>query len=442
MTDVRVRRAPHGEGRVVVHVPGSKSIANRALVCGSLATGTTRLDNVPAGDDTRLLLEALRSLGVPSDPDAGGMRLTGPAVDGAGGATVDAGLGGTTARFLCALAAVRRGTTVVRGSARLLERPMGPLFEALERLGADVEEGGGGGVLARITGADLVGGSITVSTDVSSQFTSALMMIGPVMRDGLTIELRGEQRSRSYIDMTADVMRAFGASVDAGTEAIVVRPGRYQPQHYTVEADYSSAAFPVVAAALTGRALRVPGVSARSIQGDRRLLSLARQMACEVNVTDEGLLVDPLPDGAYPGFRLDLSNESDLVPPMTLGMLGATSTSSISGVGFIRGKESNRLEDFAAELRRCGLEVAATPDGLEISPTGSVRQVRLDPRDDHRLAMAFALVPLLTGRSTDAGTDRASTESVEILRSETVSKSWPGYWSDMAPFIDVESLPS
>lgn len=435
MTTVRVRRGPGRAERAVVEVPGSKSIANRALVCSALAAGTTRLTGLPPGDDTRLLLDALELLGVAIRSGDDHSAVTGPLGGNNETATVDAGHGGTTARFLCALAALRTGRTEIRGTARLLERPMDPLFRALRELGATVDEGRSGSVLATVSGGEVEGGSITVSANVSSQFASALMLVGPMLRRGLRLRLEGHQRSRSYVEMTAAVMRSFGASVECSATEIVVLPGGYSPRTFTVEADYSSAAFPVVAAVLTGRPLVVPGLPENSIQGDSRMRRIAESLACDVRVTDEGLCVAPRPGETFPGLDIDLSNESDLVPPLAIGLLGATSPSTIRGVGFIRGKESNRLEEFSEELARCGVEVRSFDDGLRIVPGTPTGPARLDPRNDHRLAMAFALLPLI-------GRPDGASAGIEIVHAETVTKSWPGYWSDMSPFFDVESLPS
>lgn len=438
MTDVRVSAVPNEAGPCVVRVPGSKSVANRALVCAALATGRSRLTGLPTGDDTRLLIAALRSLGLAVSIHGRETTIDGPLPGESLAATVDAGLGGTTARFLTAVAALRGSPTTITARGRLLQRPMEPLVEALRTLGARVELGSHGGVVAVVSGGALGGGDVNISSSESSQFVSALMMIGPMMAAGLRITLEGPQMSRPYIEMTARVMRRFGGDVETTTDRIVVRPGRYSPIDLAIEADYSSAAYPALASALTGRPVLIADLTEDSVQGDARLVEIIRSMNCRAEFTTEGLSISPEAGARFPGRNLDLAHESDLVPPIAVALLGATSPSSIRGVGFIRAKESNRLDDLAEELRKTGATVRATEDGLTIEPASLLGEATLEPHDDHRLAMSYALLPLVAARGAGA----AHEISITVPSSECVAKSWPSYWEDMSPFCRVESLPS
>jgi len=441
VTTLRIRRRQGAILPCEVRVPGSKSIANRALVCAHLANTPSRLGNVPAGDDVRLLSSSLREFGttVTTEGDWTGIEprssTTNPSRAAPDARSVDAGLGGTTARFLLALAAATEGTTEVRAGRRLLERPMQPLLEALEHLGAVVDRAPGSGVLARITGGELTGGEVSVSTAESSQFTSALMMIGPTTTRGLRIRFDGEVVSRSYLTMTAAVMRAFGADVDLHETGADIGPGGYTGATMEVEADWSSAAYPLLAGVLTGREVSVPGLIGESLQGDSRLLGILHDLGCRTDTDRGGTRLLARAGSSFPGLELDLRDQSDLVPALAVALAGAATASHITGIGFIRSKESNRIDDLAREVATAGVTLTPEEDGLIVVPGIGSTSARLDPRDDHRLAMAFPLLTLI-------GDPAAPGLAVEVQDAECVSKSWPGYWQDMSPFFAVDSLPS
>lgn len=408
-------------GQAVIEVPGSKSIANRALVCAALADGASTVHHLPDGDDTTAMLTALEALGVQIHRSGATATLTPrrghhtPRQARFSVTTVDAGLAGTTSRFLTALAAVDGRAITVDGGAPLRARPMGPLHEALVALGAQVVPLQRPGHLpVTITGGDLAGGAVRLAGDVSSQFVSALMMIGPVLRGGLVIELTSPLVSRPYVSMTAAVMAAFGASVvDVGERRITVAPGRYVATEYTVEPDASSASYPLAAAAITCGAATVAGMGHGALQGDARFADLLAAMGCEATVTAAGTTVRGT--GALHGIDVDMVDMSDLVPTLAAVALFADSPTTIRGVGFIRGKESDRLGDLCRELRAAGVRATETDDGLVIEP-GFPHAARLATHHDHRLAMSFGLLGLVV-------------DGIEIDDPAVVSKSWPDYWS-------------
>lgn len=443
MGDVRVSpRGGIGEP-AVVRVPASKSIANRALVCACLAEGESLITNVPEADDSSLLLRALDSLGAkvgtPSERDVPGRvprapgtwSIAGPILRNGPPITVDAGFGGTTSRFLTAVGCLRDGKTVITGRDKLAHRPLDPLAQALRSLGASVETPARGGLPAVVSRGAIHGGCVTIDAGVSSQFVSALMLIGPCLEDGLTIELTGERVSRGYIEMSAGVMRRFGADVDVEVEPGVIRvePGGYRPCDMQIESDYSAAAFPILASAMSRRNLTIPDLPPESLQGDARIIAIARQFGADVLSDGPSTHFTYGEVTSFDGGTFDMRHESDLVPGLAVALLAASSPSLIEGVGFIRHKESNRLEDLAGELQKLGAMVSATDDGLAISPRGSLRGGRVSTHDDHRLAMALSLAALLD-------------VSIVIEDAACVSKSWPGYWVDMGDFLDVEWIPS
>lgn len=413
----------------VVSVPGSKSDANRVLVVAALAPGRSELTGLPTGDDTTAMIGALTALGADVEvrPAADGSvdvavvgfparRPEGP------GRPIDAELAGTTSRFVTALAALGTVPITVDGAAPLRRRPMGPLHDALRSLGVGVTGPDLGHLPVTVTGPPS-GATVALAGDVSSQFVSALMMIGPCLPDGLTIELTTPLASRPYVEMTARVMAQFGATVEiypGERPAIRVGPGGYRPAPVAIPADASSASYPLAAAAVRGGRVTVTGL-AGSAHPDAAILELATEMGCAVAV--DGRDVTLTSDGLLRGIDVDLADCSDLVPTIAVMACAAASPTRLRGVGFVRGKESDRLGDLAAELRQLGADVEATDDGLVVRPA-PLHGGRLATHHDHRLAMAFATLGTLV-------------PGIEIDDPSVVSKSWPTFWDDRAAWIGV-----
>lgn len=410
----------------IVRVPASKSIMNRALICAALADGTSELEGVAPGADTRAMIECLQALGIGIERSRGvgdgdmevltvighDGRLTGPPT------TLQTGLAGTTSRFLTALAALGSEPYTIDGDGPLRERPMGPLHDALVALGADVEPHGEHGHLpVTITGPASGGIPLLMPGDVSSQYLSALMMIGPYLPGGLEIHLTTRLVSAPYVWMTAAVMRSFAAeAVSIHNERVItVRPCRYTAAPaYTIEPDASSASYPLAIAAIRGGTVKVPGFDRQPLQGDIGFGDILAAMGCEVRRDDDGIRVSRDPDRPLVGVDVDMSDMSDLVPTLAVVAATASSPSTISGVGFIRSKESDRLGDLTRELSKTGAAVHEDPDGLTIEPA-FLHGATLDTHHDHRLAMAFGVL----------GT---KVEGIEINDPDAVAKSWPDYW--------------
>jgi 3-phosphoshikimate 1-carboxyvinyltransferase len=416
MTVVRVdpRREPLS---AVVTVPGSKSVANRALVCAALADGRSTLDGVAPGDDTAAMVDCLALLGIGVGFDPWSASAT---VEGCGGRPVASfgvvlptRLAGTTSRFVTAVAALADTEVVIDGMPPLRRRPMTPLHDALLELGATVEPGETWGHLpVRVRGPLRHGASIEIRGDVSSQYLTALMLIGPYL-DGIELVLTTPLVSRPYLAITAAVMEQFGVEgVELDEHRVVVPAGRYTARHYVVEPDASSASYPLAAAAVVGGAVHVPGLTPSSLQGDAGFAHLLADMGCDVTVDHMGTTVRR--DGPLRGIDVDMADLSDLVPSLAVVAPFAVTATTIRGVGFIRAKESDRLGDLAGELRRAGVAATDTDDGLVVRP-GHPHGARFETHHDHRLAMSLALLGLVT-------------DDVEIDDAEVVSKSWPGYW--------------
>lgn len=403
----------------VVDVPGSKSVANRALVCAALADGVSELEGVAPGDDTAAMLDGLQLLGV-------GVSATGrtdsvaihgvgtPTAFRPGPITLPTRLAGTTSRFLTALAATGPGPYTIDGLPPLRTRPMTPLHDALVALGVTVDAGHTWGHLP-VTVTGPLGHSATVSIrgDVSSQYITALMLVAPTLPHGLHIRLTTPLVSRSYLGITAAVMASFGVDgVQIGDEDVVVPAGRYRPTSYRIEPDASSASYPLAAAAIAGGTVHVPGLTASSLQGDARFAHVLGDMGCEVVVNERGTTVTR--DGHLRGLDIDMEDMSDLVPTLAVVAPFAHTPTTIRGVGFIRGKESDRLGDLCGELRRGGIDATETDDGAVIRP-GAPHGAHFHTHHDHRLAMALALWGLVV-------------PGVEIDDPAVVTKSWPDFW--------------
>lgn len=404
----------HGPIRATIAVPGSKSIANRALVCAALAAGRSTIEHVAPGDDTVAMIEGLRALGTNITVSGATVMVDGGALRG--GATIDARLAGTTSRFLTALAALSLEPTVVDGGDALRRRPMAELHDSLRSLGADVRSTNGC-LPVTVARAALTGGRVELRGDVSSQFVSALMMIGPTLPGGLRIDLSTPLVSRPYVAITASVMSSFGAEgITVGERSIGVESSAYRACSYAIESDASSASYPLAAAAITGGAVRVLGIGRGALQGDARFADLMADMGCRVERDESGTTV--IGTGRLRGIDVDMADISDLVPTVAAVAAFADTPTRITGVGFIRHKESDRIADVVDGLRAIGCPAEETTDGLVVRPVAraNYRGTSLRVHDDHRLAMSWSLLAL-------------AVPEVEVDDPTVVAKSWPEWWT-------------
>jgi 3-phosphoshikimate 1-carboxyvinyltransferase len=399
LPDVRVIVPLPAPPDAVVAVPGSKSLTNRALVLAALADGSSRLTNALFADDTVVMVEALRRLGFAVDVDERALQMR---VEGRGGvipaATADLFVGGagTAARFLTAMTCLGSGRYRLDGTARMRERPIGDLVDALTTLGASVTATRGSLPLL-IDARGLRGGRTVIRGDVSSQFVSAMLMAAPYAAGDVELIVEGHLVAAPYVAMTLAAMAAFGIEVEHDDlRRFLVRAGqRYRPRDYAIEPDASGAAYFFAAAAITGGRVRAPGLSSASLQGDTRFVDVLAQMGCRVERAPDALTVQgPGPPGSMlRGVDVDLGAMSDQA--MTLAAIApfADGPTRIRGVAHIRHQESDRLAATAAELRRLGQEVEEFDDGLAVTPQ-PVRPAVVQTYTDHRIAMAFAITGL------------------------------------------------
>jgi 3-phosphoshikimate 1-carboxyvinyltransferase len=413
MTDTLVleplRRPPDAS----VSLPGSKSITIRALLAAALADGSSTITNLLSSDDTDAMVGALRSLGFEVI-----VRGDVATVRGAGGeipareARVDLARSATSARLLLAAVALGAGRYVVDGHAQLQARPMGPGIEALRGLGVTVEDLGGAGCLpVRVSGGPMVGGGVALAGDVSSQFVSGLLMAGAATAHGVQIELTTALVSEPYVEMTRAVMRAFGVTV----EGLSVEPSCYRASTFAVEPDASAASYFFGLAAVSGGRIRIEGLGRRSWQGDLGFVDVLERMGASVERTDQATEVHGT--GQLHGVEVDMSQMSDTAPTLAVVASFADSPTRVTGVGFIRRKETDRIGHVVKELRRCGIQAEEEPDGFVVHP-GRPQPCVVETYDDHRMAMSFALLGLMA-------------EGITIADPACVAKTFPGYWSTL-----------
>lgn len=403
-----------------IRPPGSKSITNRALVCAALAEGKSVLEGVLDSEDTQVMVQGLRDLGLRVRHDAviGQIVLTGcggriPA----GSATIFAANSGTTLRFLTAMVTLGHGVFRLDGTPRMRERPVADLLDALGALGADVlDELGTGCPPIRVQARGLPGGRAVVAGDISSQFLSAILMVAPCAQGPVELVLEGELVSKPYVQMTLDLMKAFGVEVAReGFERFLLDGvQRYVARTYAVEPDASAASYFFAAAAITGGRITVEGLSQNSLQGDVAFCECLARMGCKVEYAEHSITVQ---GGRLHGIEVDMNAISDTVQTLAAVALFAEGPTTVTHVGHIRHKETDRIAALAVELRKLGAEVDELPDGLTIRP-GPLRSAQIDTYDDHRMAMSLALPGLRV-------------PGVVIRNPGCTAKTYPGFFEDL-----------
>ncbi len=412
------------------NVPGSKSITNRALLIAALADGPSTISGALFSDDTRYMAGALNQLGIAVHGDEQANRFD---IDGGGGTfpaetgTLFIGNSGTTARFLTAALPLGRGEFVLDGVPRMRERPIAHLLDALNQLGADATSQEGTGcppVLVRANG--LPGGTCRLAGDKSSQYFTGLLIAAPYAEQGVTIEVVGDLVSKPYIEITADVMAAFGVDAEIDTEtwrSFRVAPGqRYQGHHYTVEPDASNASYFFALAAVTGGEILVEGLGAESLQGDLDFVWVLEEMGATVEMTDSWTSVKGPEGGRLKGGDFDFGEISDTSQTLAAIAPFADSPVTVRGVAHNRIKETDRVSAVATELRKLGQEVDEFEDGFTVHPR-PVTPAEVETYDDHRMAMSFAITGL-----------RAP--GVTILDPGCVAKTFPAYFERLEDLVE------
>lgn len=377
-----------------VDIPGSKSITARALFLAAAAEGVSTLVRPLRSDDTEGFAEGLVRLGyrVGRTPDTWQVdgRPQGPALAEADVYCRD---GATTARFLPALVAAGHGTYRFDASPQMRRRPLGPLTRALRDLGVDLrhEEAEGHHPLT-VRAAGVEGGEVVLDAGDSSQYLTALLLLGPLTRTGLRIRVT-DLVSAPYVEITLAMMRAFGVEVVRDGEVFEVPAGGYRATTYAIEPDASTASYFFAAAAVTpGREVTVPGLGSGALQGDLRFVEVLRRMGAEVEVAADRTTVRGT--GVLRGLTATMRDISDTMPTLAAIAPFASGPVRIEDVANTRLKECDRLEACAENLRRLGVEVATGPDWIEIRPGTPLPDIGIKSYGDHRIVMSFAVTGL------------------------------------------------
>jgi 3-phosphoshikimate 1-carboxyvinyltransferase len=407
--------------------PPSKSVTHRALVVAAVASGESEVVAPLDADDTRRTLAGLVAMGVGVTVEPAVWRVQGAQGRPRGGGAIDLAASGTSARFLTALASVAAEPVTLDGTARLRERPMSELVSSLTALGASIEASPEGRLPIRTGGRAVRGGEVVVSGARSSQFASALLLTAAAFDRGLRLAVAAPRVSFSYVELTVQVLESFGVEVrreDAFT--YVVPPQSIRGRRVRVEGDHSSASYLLAATAILGGRIRIEGLRRESRQPDARFLTDLASLGCKVEPHDGGIVLTA--PGRIPAFTWDLTDAPDLAPTAAALAVFAEGPSTLTGISHLAYKESDRIRALERALTQCGAAVSLRDGALTIVPARAAdgREVIVDVADDHRIAMALAVVGL-------------KRPGITIGRLDVVEKSYPRFWSDLAAAARTES---
>ena len=403
----------------VIEIPGSKSYANRALVISALAKGTTVLDNLPSCDDTKYMLEAIKTLGAQVENISNTKaKITPPEklhFDG----EIYVGGAGTTMRFLTSLISLGVGDVLLSGNERMCERPIEDLVEALEsNIDGTIEALNKTGKGERcpplkINSRGLKGGVIKLKGDTSSQYLTSIILSAPKAITPVTVEIIGELTSKPFVDMTLDIMKYFGIEVKNNNyENFVVPITNYIGKEYFVEIDSSGASYFLATTAIIGGQIKINNVNPSSAQGDIHFIDLLEKMGCEIKKGEDYFILKS--DGKLKGIEIDMNSMIDTVQTLAVVAAFAEGTTKITNVANLKVKETDRIAALKNELEKCGIKVEAGDDYI-IVQGGNPKGTIISTYDDHRMAMSFAVLG-------------AKMDGIMIENPTCVSKSFPEFW--------------
>ena len=402
--------------QTTVTIPGSKSYTNRALLIAGLTNGECRLEKPLVSDDTKYMIRALKAFGVPVQEEQEAFI-----VSGKGGklSTPDGdifiGNAGTAMRFLTTLSALAPGKIRLDGDERMRERPVADLLDCLTLMGVHaVSRNNNGCPPIDIAGGEASkGGEVELAGEKSSQYLTSILLSAPYFKKDTCINIKGDLTSKSYADITLDIMKTFGVQVENEKyQHFKVKAGdRYKAQTYQVESDWSSASYFLAAAAVTGGEVTLDNINTQSVQGDAQFTSVLEKMGCQIEKKTNSIHIKGKP---LHGITINMNNMPDAVQTLAVTALFAKGETVIKGIGNLRIKETDRIAALTKELTRLGAEVKAGEDYLIVKP-GDYTGAKIETYNDHRMAMSFAVAGL-------------KIPGILIKNPNCVEKSFPGFF--------------
>lgn len=403
----------------VVRVPGSKSYTNRALAIAALARGTSNLSNVLVSDDTTFMMRALEKLGLWMSFHNDKLSVSGgdghfPGYVG----EIYVQNAGTAMRFLVSMLTLGQGTYFITGNERMMQRPIGDLVRAVRSMGVNIKARDNEYPPVMIEGGKLPGGNVSMRGNVSSQFISSVLLSAPYAQKPLTLTIDGELVSKPYVNMTIDLMKQFGVTVENNDYRSFTVPNEtgYIAADYVVEPDASNASYFFAIPAVAGGRVRVEGISMATKQGDIRFVDVLEKMGCTVERGADHIEVRHDRATKLRGVEVNMADMPDVAQTLAVIALAADGPTTVRGVENMRVKETNRIDAVANELKMIGADVTTYPDGFTVVPKERYRGINVATYDDHRMAMAFSLAGLFI-------------DGIAITNPQCVSKTFPDYFS-------------
>ncbi len=401
-------------GKIVC--PPNKSYTHRAIILGSLAEKTSIIKNVLQSKDTCATIEACKKFGAEIQEDGNDITVKGIKEFKEQNLEIDAQNSGTTIRIATAIASLLEGQTVLTGDESLRQRPMQPLLDALESLGAKCSSSEGKPPITVLGG--IKGGEINIPGNISSQFSTALLLVAPRTEKGLVMNIEGDLVSKPYLDATINVMEKFGVKVNTITpyKKYQISPQAYTQTTLTIPTDFSSLALLLSAAVLLGDDLTCEITLGDLPQGDERIIDFLEMLGVVVTLNETTITVKS-PE-KLKGGKFDLKNTPDLLPPLAILALKTSQPIEIFNVKHARYKETDRIAIISRELQKVGIKIKEKDDGMILEAPDKSQGAELNSENDHRLFMAFCIVGMFVGDCT-------------VSNPESVAISYPNFISDM-----------
>ena len=409
-------RVEKSEIRGNIVCPSNKSYTHRAIFLASLADGKSIIKNILRSGDTNATINACKNFGVEIKDVGNDITVSSTGELKIHSNTIDAANSGTTIRIATAISALSNDKIVLTGDSSLKKRPMQPLLDALESLGAKCSSSNGNPPIS--VSGEIKGGEVKIPGNISSQFISALMITAPKLENGLILNIQGKLVSKPYIDATITVMKKFGVDVETKTpyKKYIIPEQNYKATTVTIPSDFSSLALLLSAAVLLGENLTIQISTGSMPQADEAIIDILEIMGVVITL-DKNVIKIKSPE-KLDGGKFDLSNYPDLIPAIAILALKTSKPIKIFNVEHARYKETDRITIIARELTKLGIKVVEKKDGLVLNNSDNLTNADLNSENDHRLFMAFCIAGMYVGNCT-------------ISDPESVKISYPNFISEM-----------